>query len=60
MNSDFTHYFNNILKFIALVFIMILISNPESIGQWKAQMDIGYDSIWAEYVYDCDCTEALE
>jgi hypothetical protein len=39
---------------------MIAVTEPETIGQWKAQMDIGYDSIWAEYVFDCDCTEALE
>jgi hypothetical protein len=60
MNSDFTHYFNNILKFIALVVIMSLLSNPESIGRFEARMDIGYDEIWSEYVADCDCTEELE
>jgi hypothetical protein len=60
MNNDFTHYFNNILKFVALVVIMSLLSNPESIGRFQARMDIGYDQIWSEYVADCDCTEALE
>ncbi len=60
MNNDFTHYFNNILKFIALVVIMSLLSNPESIGHFQARMDIGYDQIWGEYVADCDCTEELE
>jgi hypothetical protein len=59
MNNDFTHYFNNILKFIALVFIVSLISNPESIGRFEARMDIGYDQIWSEYVVDCDCAEEL-
>ena len=60
MSNDFTHYFNNILKFVALVFIMSLLSNPESIGRFQARMDIGYDQIWGEYVGDCDCTEELE
>jgi hypothetical protein len=51
---------NQIYKFIGFIVFMIAVTEPETIGQWKAQMDIGYDSIWAEYVFDCDCTEALE
>ena len=44
-----------------IIAIMVWVRlNPEDVGQWKAQMDIGYDSIWAEYIFDCDCTEALE
>jgi hypothetical protein len=60
MNNDFTHYFNNILKFIALVVTVIALDHPEKIGQWQARVDIGYDQIWGEYVADCDCTEELE
>ena len=56
----FSEYFNNIIKFIVLVVTAIALDHPEKIGEWKAQMDIGYDSIWSEYVSDCDCTEALE
>ena len=56
----FSEYFNNIIKFIVLVVTVITLDHPEKIGQWKAQMDIGYDSVWSEYVSDCDCTEALE
>lgn len=56
----FSQYFNNILKFIALVVIAISLDHPEKIGQWKARMDIGYDSVWSEYMSDCDCTESLE
>jgi hypothetical protein len=33
---------------------------PEQVGQWEANRDIGYDSIWGEYWMDCDCTEVLE
>jgi hypothetical protein len=51
---------NQIYKFIGFIVFISAAQSPETIGQWKAQMDIGYDSIWAEYVYDCDCTEALE
>ena len=56
----FSEYFNNIIKFIVLVVIVIALDHPEKIGQWQARMDIGYDSIWSECVSDCDCTEALE
>ena len=56
----FSEYFNNIIKFIVLVVTVIVLDHPKKIGQWKAEMDIGYDSIWSEYVSDCDCTEALE
>ncbi len=56
----FSEYFNNIIKFIVLVVTVIALDHPEKIGQWKAQMDIGYDSVWSEYISDCDCTEALE
>ena len=56
----FSEYFNNIIKFIVLVVTVIVLAHTEKIGQWKAEMDIGYDSVWAEYIFDCDCTEALE
>ena len=46
------------IAIIAIIFWVRL--NPEGVGQWKAQMDIGYDSIWSEYVSDCDCMEPLE
>lgn len=46
------------LHIIAAVWLVAL--NPESVGQWEAQRDIGYESIWSEYVSDCDCTQPLE
>lgn len=30
---------------------------PTSVGEWKAQMDIGYDMIWSEYLMDYTCGE---
>lgn len=56
----FSNYFNNILKFIVLVVIAIALDHPEKIGEWKAQMDIGYDSVMTEYWADCDCTSEPE
>jgi hypothetical protein len=34
--------------------------NPEWVGHWLAQKDVAYDTIWTEWVGDCDCTESLE
>lgn len=34
--------------------------NPELVGYWQAQRDIAYDSIWIEYISDCDCAQPLE
>ena len=33
---------------------------PDQVGQWLAQKDIAYDSVWMEYIADCDCTKPLE
>jgi hypothetical protein len=35
-------------------------ASPTRAGYWLASMDIAYDSIWIEYIGDCDCTESLE
>lgn len=35
-------------------------SSPSRVGYWIAAMDIAYDSIWSEYLFDCDCTQPLE
>jgi hypothetical protein len=53
-------YINQVYKAILFMFGLSLLLDPTSLGEWKAKMDIGYDSIWSEYVYDCDCTEELE
>lgn len=58
--SDLNTILNIIYKLIAFAMVVLWIDNPGMVGQWKAQMDIGYDSIWAEYVMDCDCAESLE
>ncbi len=34
--------------------------NPEWVGHWIAQKDVAYDTIWMEWVGDCDCMEPLE
>lgn len=58
--AEYNLIMNQIYKFIGFIVFMIAVTEPATIGQWKAEMDIGYDSIWAEYIYDCDCTEDLE
>lgn len=37
-----------------------LVCNPEFVGQWKANVEIAYESVMAEYWADCDCTQPLE
>jgi hypothetical protein len=51
---------NQFLIAVILTIGLLYITNPTAVGYWQAQRDIGYDSIWSEYVSDCDCTEALE
>jgi cbb3-type cytochrome oxidase subunit 3 len=35
-------------------------ASPTRLGQWDAQRSIAYDSIWSEYIVDCDCTLTVE
>jgi hypothetical protein len=51
---------NQILVAVILTIGLSYLINPVQVGYWQAQRDIGYDSIWGEYVSDCDCTEILE
>lgn len=50
--------------FILVMYVFALLIaarfNPEWVGHWQAQKDIAYDSIWIEWIGDCDCTEPLE
>lgn len=43
-----------------LIAAMWFVASPNRYGHWLAAADIAYDSIWIEYVGDCDCTESLE
>lgn len=45
---------------LTLVIMMWLASSPNRLGYWEAQRDIAYDSVWSEYVSDCDCAESLD
>ena len=56
----FYTYFKTVLLLIASFVAFVALTNPEAVGQWQAKRDIGYDSIWSEWIMDCDCTEALE
>jgi cbb3-type cytochrome oxidase subunit 3 len=35
-------------------------SSPHRLGYWEAARDIAYDSVWIEYMGDCDCTDSFE
>lgn len=48
------------VKIAVIVLIAVVLFNPEAVGHWQAQKDIAYDSIWMEWIADCDCTEPLE
>lgn len=31
------------------------VMDAEFVGYWLANVDIAYESIWSEYMADCDC-----
>lgn len=45
------------LHIIAAIWFM---ASPSRAGHWLAAHDVAYDSIWSEYVMDCDCTQPQE
>jgi hypothetical protein len=45
---------------LSLLLVIWFVSDPTRLGHWEAQRDISYDSIWSEYLADCDCVEFLE
>lgn len=51
-----------IINLVLYVFCVALWAqlNPEAVGHWEARKAVAYDSIWGEYIMDCDCTEPLE
>ena len=55
--NDFINHFYKFLLFIAAVSIL---NDPTLAGEWKAEMDIGYDMIWSEYLMDYTCTGETE
>ena len=52
--NDFINHFYKFLLFIAA---MSILNDPTLAGEWKAEMDIGYDMIWSEYLMDYTCGE---
>lgn len=48
---------NLILKLIPVIAIILFEQNPEYYGERFGRIAVAYDSIWAEYMVDCDCTE---
>ena len=56
----FYHYLKTVLLLLASLVVFIALVSPETVGEWQARKDVAYDSIWIEWVGDCDCTEPLE
>lgn len=54
---NLNEYINHMYKFVLFMFALAFLYDPTSIGEWKAQMDIGYDMIWSEYLMDYSCPE---
>ena len=52
-----SQYLDNVYKFILFIVLVAMAYDPTSVGEWKAQMDIGYDLIWSEYLMDYTCDE---
>ena len=42
---------------LIMFLIVVMIADPKLVGRWLADVDIGYDVIWMDYIGDCDCTE---
>ena len=53
---NLNNYINHMYKFVLFMFALTFLSDPTFVGEWKAQMDIGYDMIWSEYLIDYTCT----
>lgn len=45
---------------LSVTLMLWFAANPTTLGYWDAKRAIAYDSVWTEYVADCDCTEPLE
>lgn len=53
---NLNEYINHMYKLVLFMFALAFLYDPTSVGEWKAQMDIGYDMIWSEYLMDYTCT----
>lgn len=42
----------DILACVLLLIALIAVFDPHSVGQWRAKADIGYETIWMEYLAD--------
>ena len=45
---------------VIMFLIFVMIADPKLVGRWLADVDIAYDTVWMDYIGDCDCTESLE
>ena len=54
---NLNEYINQLYKLALFAFFVGAVVDPTYVGEWKAQMDIGYDMIWSEYLIDYSCSE---
>jgi len=47
------------MVYILSIMTWVLLS-PEDVGQWKARINVSYDSIWSEYIFDRDYVGSFE
>lgn len=45
---------------LSVTVLIWIAADPSRLGYWQAKKDIAYDSVWAEYIADCDCTQPFE
>jgi hypothetical protein len=59
---DMLKIVRDVMITVAAVHIAVaywVVMDAEFVGHWLANVDIAYDSVWSEYVADCDCTQEL-
>lgn len=53
---NLNEYINHFYKFLLFICAVAVLNDPSLVGEWKAEMDIGYDTVWSEYLMDYSCT----
>lgn len=58
--QDIIRVVTNLWLVVIMFLIFVMIADPKLVGRWLADVDIAYDTVWMDYIGDCDCTESLE
>ena len=49
------NFMDQFYKFLLFICAVAVLNDPSLVGEWMAQMDIGYDLLWSEYLIDYTC-----